>query len=57
MGDRQMGYVEILSGLEEGEEVVTEGVVNVSEGSILKVINPAIPAEGVPVAAVSVTEE
>jgi membrane fusion protein (multidrug efflux system) len=42
MGELQAGYVEILAGLEEGEEVVTEGVVNVSEGSILNVINPAV---------------
>lgn len=42
MGELQAGYVEILSGLEEGDEVVTEGVVNVSEGSILNIINPAI---------------
>lgn len=45
MGELQAGYVEILAGLEEGEEVVTEGVVNVSEGSILNVINPAVPAD------------
>ena len=45
MGETQAGYVEILSGLQEGEEVVTEGVVNVSEGSILNVINPAIRPE------------
>jgi membrane fusion protein (multidrug efflux system) len=45
MGETQAGYVEILSGLQEGDEVVTEGVVNVSEGSILNVINPAIRPE------------
>ncbi len=50
LGELQAGYVEILSGLEEGEEVVTVGVVNISEGSKLNVINPAVP-----VAAVTVT--
>lgn len=45
MGELQAGYVEIFSGLEEGEEVVTEGVVNVSEGSVLNIINPAIRPE------------
>ena len=45
MGEVQAGYVEILSGLEEGEEIVTEGVVNVSEGAKLNVINPAIRPE------------
>jgi hypothetical protein len=51
----QAGYVEILAGLEEGEEVVTEGVVNVSEGSTLNVINLAVSAEGAPVADASVS--
>ena len=45
MGEVQAGYVEILSGLEEGEEIVTDGVVNVSEGAKLNVINPAIRPE------------
>lgn len=57
MGELQAGYVEILAGLEEGEEVVTEGAVNVSEGSILNVINPAVPATGIPMATASATEE
>lgn len=47
MGELQAGYVEILSGLEEGEEVVTVGVVNISEGSKLNVINPAVPVAAV----------
>lgn len=45
LGQQQGGYVKILSGLEEGEEVVTDGVVNVSEGSILNIVNPAVPAQ------------
>jgi membrane fusion protein (multidrug efflux system) len=55
MGELQAGYVEILAGLEAGEEVVTEGVVNVSEGSTLNVINLAVSAEGAPVADASVS--
>lgn len=47
LGELQAGYVEILSGLEEGEEVVTVGVVNISEGSKLNVINPAVPVAAV----------
>lgn len=47
LGELQAGYVEILSGLEEGEEVVTVGVVNLSEGSKLNVINPAVPVAAV----------
>jgi membrane fusion protein (multidrug efflux system) len=55
MGELQAGYVEILAGLEAGEEVVTEGVVNVSEGSTLNVINLAVSVEGAPVADASVS--
>ncbi len=40
VGNVQNGLVEILSGLEEGEHVVTEGAVNCNEGSNLRVVNP-----------------
>lgn len=42
LGATQGGYVAILSGLEAGDEVVTDGIVNVSEGASLNVINPAV---------------
>lgn len=47
LGAQQEGYVEILSGLRPGEEVVTDGVVNVSEGSALRVVNPAATTDTV----------
>lgn len=55
MGETQAGYVVILSGLQEGEEVVTGGVVNVSEGSLLNVVNPAITENAQPTATVTTT--
>ena len=42
LGEVQSGYIAILSGLNEGEEVITEGVVNVSDGAKLNVVNPAV---------------
>ena len=42
LGAHQSGFVEVLSGLQEGEEVVSDGVVNVSDNSLLKVVNPAV---------------
>lgn len=42
LGEVQGGYIAILSGLNEGEEVITEGVVNVSDGAKLNVVNPAV---------------
>lgn len=56
MGQVQAGYVEILAGLTEGEEVVTEGVVNVSEGSTLNVINPAVSADATSVTSATTAE-
>ncbi len=40
LGSTQNGMIEVLGGLEEGEEIVTEGAVNVNEGSNLRVVNP-----------------
>ena len=42
LGEVQNGYVAILEGLNEGEEVICEGVVNVSDGAQLNVVNPAV---------------
>ncbi|MGN0886191.1 MAG: efflux RND transporter periplasmic adaptor subunit [Candidatus Spyradenecus sp.] len=42
LGETQGGYIAILEGLDEGEEVITEGVVNVSDGAKLNVVNPAV---------------
>lgn len=42
LGEVQSGYIAILEGLSEGEEVITEGVVNVSDGAKLNVVNPAV---------------
>ncbi|MEG2724458.1 MAG: efflux RND transporter periplasmic adaptor subunit [Kiritimatiellia bacterium] len=39
LGAQQKAYVEILEGLKENDEVVTEGVVNVVEGAKLNVID------------------
>ena len=41
IGARLEGVVEIKAGLKEGDEVVTEGVVNVAEGTNLNVVNPS----------------
>ncbi len=65
LGNVQHGLVEILSGLEEGEHVVTEGAVNCNEGSNLRVVNPvketpvmeAPVAETAPVADAPAVEE
>ena len=43
IGAQQEGSVAILKGLKPGDEVVTEGVVNVSEGSTLRIVTPAVP--------------
>lgn len=42
LGEVQNGYVAVLEGLKEGEEVICEGVVNVSDGAQLNVVNPAV---------------
>ncbi len=43
LGATVKGTTEVISGLEVGEEVVTEGSVNVSQGSNLRVVNPVKP--------------
>ncbi len=45
MGEQQDGFVAITSGLQEGDEVITDGVVNVSDNSLLRIVNPATPTE------------
>ncbi len=42
LGETQGGYTAILSGLKPGDEVVCDGVVNVSENTKLNVVNPAV---------------
>ncbi len=54
LGNIQNGMIEILSGLEEGEVVVTEGAINCNEGSKLRIINPVKDAT---VADVSIADE
>ncbi len=48
IGAQQEGAVAVLKGLEPGDEVVTEGVVNVAEGSALRVVTPAVPSAAAP---------
>ena len=45
IGARIDGMVEVKSGLQVGDEVVTEGVVNVIEGANLNVVNPSPNAQ------------
>ena len=37
LGTRQLGVVEVVAGLEEGEQIVTEGIIKLREGSLVKV--------------------
>ncbi|MEX0941341.1 MAG: efflux RND transporter periplasmic adaptor subunit [Pseudomonadales bacterium] len=39
VGRRQPGFVEILSGLEEGEEVITQGIIKIRPGSKVAIRN------------------
>ncbi len=41
IGARLEGMVEVKSGLKAGDEIVTEGVVNVIEGTNLNIVNPS----------------
>ncbi len=45
IGARLEGMVEVRSGLQAGDEVITEGVVNVTEGANLNVVNPSPNAQ------------
>ena len=45
IGARLEGMVEVRSGLQAGDEVITEGVVNVTEGASLNVVNPSPNAQ------------
>ncbi len=40
-GDRRFGIVEVLDGLEEGELVVTEGIVKLREGAAVRLTDPS----------------
>ncbi len=44
IGEEQGGFVAVLEGLSADDEVITEGAVNVNEGSLLRIITPAVPA-------------
>ena len=54
IGARIEGMVEVKAGLQVGDEVVTEGVVNVIEGANLNVVNPSPNAQ--PAAAVTLAK-
>ena len=59
LGARLENVVEVVDGLKEGDEVVVDGVVNVSEGAKLRIVNPSVPpataeTKDVPKAAVAV---
>ena len=41
LGATQGGYMAILSGLNPGDEVICDGVVNISDGAKLNIVNPA----------------
>ena len=45
IGARLEGMVEVKAGLQAGDEVITEGVVNVSEGTNLNIVNPSPNAQ------------
>ncbi len=49
VGRRRAGTVEILSGLEVGDQIVVEGIVRVRPGSevdVVKIVNPEAVAGG-----------
>ena len=54
IGARLEGVVEVKSGLKAGDEVITEGVVNVIEGTTLNIVNPSPNAK--PEAAVTLAK-
>ena len=37
LGTRQLGVVEVVAGLEEGKQIVTDGIIKLREGSLVKV--------------------
>jgi len=46
LGQRADGYIEVLSGLEAGDRVITEGIIRVREGSDLKVLDKQLLEPG-----------
>jgi membrane fusion protein (multidrug efflux system) len=44
-GDRRYGIVEVLAGLSEGEQIVTEGIVKLRDGSRVRLAEPALESE------------
>lgn len=42
IGTRANGYVEVLSGLEPGVEIVTEGIIRVRDGALIKRADPGV---------------
>ncbi|MEQ9314975.1 MAG: efflux transporter periplasmic adaptor subunit, partial [Henriciella sp.] len=42
LGLRQTGFVEVRSGLEEGERVITEGIIRVRDGGPVKIEDKSI---------------
>ncbi len=45
-GDRRFGIVEVVEGLEEGELVVTEGIVKLRDGSPVRLADPSFEVGG-----------
>lgn len=42
LGLRQAGHVEVISGLQAGEDVITEGVIRVREGGTVKILDKSV---------------
>lgn len=55
MGARQAGWIEVLSGLAPGQQVITEGVLKVRNGAPVRVAEPGRPGQQ-PAPAVDVAE-
>ena len=55
MGARQAGWIEVLSGLAPGQQVITEGVLKVRNGAPVQVAEPGRPGQQ-PAPAVDVAE-
>jgi len=55
MGARQAGWIEVLSGLAPGQQVITEGVLKVRNGALVQVAEPGQPGQQ-PAPAVDVAE-
>lgn len=50
LGQRAEGFIEVSSGLEQGDQVITEGIIRIREGSELKLQDKSLLDPGGPVA-------